>query len=110
MDNERYEVKLTEAALLDIENAGNYIGTQFQYAELVFNFLDKISKTMKSFDTMPKRLRQTGFKLDGEQIYMHSSSGYLFFIIIDDRKKIVNVVRVLHEGMNWEFHLEKFLQ
>ena len=45
----------------------------------------------------------TGFVYRGYEIYMKPTNNHLLFYIIDEAKKIVTILRVLQDGMDWEY-------
>lgn len=54
-------------------------------------------------DTLPTGYGTTGFQYRGYDIYMKPNSNHLLFYTVDEEKMVVTVLRVLQDGMDWEY-------
>ena len=70
----------------------------------------KIRKAAEELDTFPTSHHTTGFQYWGYDIYMKPQSNHLLFYTVDDDKGIVTVLRVLQDGMDWEYIIQQWIQ
>ena len=70
----------------------------------------KIRKAAEELDTFPTSHYTTGFQYWGYDIYMKPQSNHLLFYTVDDDKGIVTVLRVLQDGMDWEYIIQQWIQ
>ncbi len=59
---------------------------------------------------VPMGFDTIGLRYRGYDIYLKPYKSYLFFYVVDEETSTVTVLRVLQDGMNWEFILEKWLR
>ncbi len=52
---------------------------------------------------------QQGFVTGGYDIYQKLYRTYLLFYIVDDDLSVVTVLRVLQDGMNWQYILRRWI-
>lgn len=60
-------------------------------------------------DTLPTGYGTTDFRYRGYEIYMKPQDNHLLFYTIDEEKKIVTVLRVLQNGMDWEYIIQRWI-
>lgn len=58
----------------------------------------------------PKGYNAIGFEYKGYDVYVKSYRQYLFFYIIDEKTRVITVLRVMQKGMNWKFILKRWLK
>ena len=59
---------------------------------------------------LPNRYMTTGFQYRGYDIYLKPKNGHLLFYTIDDTDMIVTVLRVLQDGMDWEYIIGQWIE
>lgn len=87
-----------------------YILRQFKYREQAENFSRKIKRSLKGLDIFPEGHQQTGFVYRGYQICMKPHDTYLIFYVVDEPKQIVTVLRVMQDGMNWQYIIGRWIR
>ena len=103
-----YSVNITDLAEEDILATVKYISNALKNPIVANNLLDEIEKHEKKLEEMPniypfvndEYLSQKGIK------YVIIKN-YLMFFTIDEKNKIVNVIRFLYGRMNWQIILKK---
>lgn len=108
--NKQYKVVIAQSGKIDVKNKKRYIIQNFQYREYAENFSSKIKKAVEELAIFPTSNQLTGFKYRGYDIYMKPQSNHLLFYTIDDDKGIVTVLRVLQDGMDWEYIIQRWIQ
>lgn len=86
-----------------------YILENFKYRELGENFTQKIKAAVEGLKVLPTGHNTTGIHYRGYDIYLKSYHTYLLFYIIDDEAAIVTILRVLKDGMNWQYILKRWI-
>ena len=87
-----------------------YILRKFRYKELGMNFTQKMKKATRELTISSIGYRDTGLLYRGYIIYIKPSQSYLFFFVKNEETSIITVLRVLHDGMEWESILKKWLK
>lgn len=108
--NKRYKVVIAQSGKIDVKNKKHYIIQNFKYREYAENFSMKIRKAAEELDTFPTSHQPTGFQYRGYDIYMKPQSNHLLFYTVDDDRGIVTVLRVLQDGMDWEYIIQQWIQ
>lgn len=106
----RYKVLITKSAKLDIKDKKKYILDRFKYRKLGDDFSKKIRKIAGTLEVLPEAYQQTGFQYRGYEIYLKSSNTYLLFYVVDNNRNVVTILRVLQDGMNWQFIIKNWLK
>ena len=70
----------------------------------------RIRRAAEELAIFPTRHKTTGFQYRGYDIYMKPQSNHLLFYIIDDDKGVVTVLRILQDGMDWEYIIGQWIQ
>ena len=109
MIKQTYQVVVAQSGKQDIKDMKKYIIEAFKYRELGENFSKKIKKAAQTLDTFPVGYDTTGFYYRGYEIYVKPSDTYLLFYTVDHERRIVTILRVMKDGMNWEFILKQWL-
>ncbi len=86
-----------------------YILENFKYREPGENFTKKIKTAVGGLRTFPKGHNATGTRYRGYDIYLKPYRTYLLFYIVDDDLSVVTVLRVLQDGMNWQYILRRWI-
>jgi plasmid stabilization system protein ParE len=105
----RYKVVIAQSGKLDVKNKKQYILEKFKYRDYAENFSKKIKKAAQALEILPHGYSTTGFVYRGYEIYMKPTNNHLLFYTIDEEKKIVTVLRVLQDGMDWEYIIEQWI-
>ena len=98
-----YKVVVTKQAQEDIKAKKKYILNHFKYREYANNFARQVKKAISALDTFPLGYNTTGFKYRGYDIYLKPTQAHLLFYTVDEKKKIVTVLRVMQDGMDWQY-------
>lgn len=107
---EAYRVQYTHSSRDDMRSMKKYILQKFRYRELGENFTKKMKKAECELVSWPEGYKDTGFLYRGYIVYVKISQSYLFFFVVNKKEKIVTVLRVLQERMNWKYILKKWLK
>lgn len=105
-----YKVVISQSGKNDVKNKKRYIIQNFRYREYAENFSSRIKKAAEELAIFPTGHYLTGFKYRGYDIYMKPQSNHLLFHTIDDDKGIVTVLRILQDGMDWEYIIRQWIQ
>lgn len=79
----KYRIRYTYSSRDDIRGMKKYILESFKYRELGENFTKKINKPYRT---------------------------YLLFYIVDEGRLVVTILRVLQDGMNWQYILKRWVR
>ena len=101
-----YTVKIYPLAENDLENIYKYYFKESKEESIAIKIVSELKKAILKLSYMPKshsfaheqRLKNDGFRklICGD---------YIIIFLIDDKKKIVSVVRVFHGKMNYPKYL-----
>ncbi|MBQ9885659.1 MAG: type II toxin-antitoxin system RelE/ParE family toxin [Lachnospiraceae bacterium] len=105
----RYEVLISDSAKRDIKAIKKYILDTFGYRELAEDFSKKIKRMIKSLEVFPNGHQSTGLWYRAYNIYLMPRSTYLFFYIVNEDLRMVTIVRVMHDGMDWQNIIKQLL-
>lgn len=106
----RYKVVIAQSGKMDVMNKKRYIIDNFKYRDYAQNFSAKIKKAAQKLSTLPTGYGTTGFQYRGYNIYMKPISNHLLFYTIDEEKMVVTVLRVLQDGMDWEYIIKHWIE
>ena len=70
----------------------------------------KIRRAAEELAILPTSHQTTGFQYRGYDIYMKPQSNHLLFYTVDDNSGSVTVLRVLQDGMDWEYIIQQWIQ
>ncbi len=110
MQKRRYKIIYTYSSRSDIRQMKKYILDQFKYRELGENFTRKMKEAANGLKTMPGGYNTIGFQHRGYDIHLKPYRSYLFFYIVDEEEMMVTVLRVLQDGMNWQYIIRCWLK
>lgn len=105
-----YKIKYAYSSRNDIREIKKYILDHFKYRELGESFTEKIKTATHDLKAFPKGHSTTGIQYRGYEIYLKPYRSYLLFYIVDDRLSVVTILRVMQDGMNWQFILNRWIQ
>lgn len=106
----RYKVVIAQSGKMDVKNKKRYILEKFKYRDYADNFSARIKKAAMELDMLPTGYGKTGFRYRGYDIYMKPQNNHLLFYTIDEEKKVVIVLRVLQDGMDWEYIIKHWIE
>ena len=109
MVQKRYKVVIAQSGKMDVKEKKKYILQHFKYREQAENFSQKIKKALKQLDVFPTGYETTGFQYRGYDIYMKPDSNHLLFYTVNEDTAVVTVLRVLQDGMDWEYIIKRWL-
>lgn len=104
--SKKYKVRIAESGKRDIQEKKKYIIRHFKYREYAENFSQKIKEAIERLEMFPKGYKTTGFHYRGYDIYLKPQSNHLIFYTVNDETDTVTVLRVLQDGMDWEYIIE----
>lgn len=78
--------------------------------QCIENFSKKIREATNGLKVLPKGHNTTDFEYRGYTIYLKPYRTYLIFYIVDEEKSIVTILRVLRDGMYWQYILRRWLK
>ena len=105
-----YKIKYTYSSRDDIRGLKKYILNNFKYRELGENLTKKIKTAVDGLRTLPMGYNATGIQYRGYEIYLKPHRTYLLFYIVDDKLSVVTILRVLQDGMNWQYILKRWIE
>lgn len=106
----KYKIKYTYSSRDDIRGMKKYILDNFKYRELGENFTKKIKTAANSLRTLPTGYNTTGIRYREYDIYFKPYRTYLLFYIVDDELAEVTILRVLQDGVNWQYILKRWVR
>lgn len=106
----KYRIRYTYSSRDDIRGMKKYILESFKYRELGENFTKKIKAAADSLRTLPTGHNTTGIRYKGYDIYFKPYRTYLLFYIVDEGRLVVTILRVLQDGMNWQYILKRWVR
>ena len=107
--SDRYSVGLSQSAKLDIAEKKRYILEHFNYREYAESFSSNVRKAVESLDTFPSGYENIGFSYRGYDVYLKPINDTLLFYVIAEDIKVVTVLRVLQDGMDWQNIIKEWL-
>lgn len=110
MKRDKYKIEYTFSSRDDMRKMKKYILDTFKYRELGENFTKKMKEAIEGLKTLPAGYDTVGFQYRGYDIHLKTYRTYLFFYVVDDEKKTVTVLRVMQDGMDWQFILKRWLK
>ena len=97
-----YKVRITDAAIRDIEKAADYIDFILMNSEDAERLVDDTETTIHSLSVAPKAYPYVSDPvLASWSIRFEKIRNYILFFLVDDEQSTVYVVRFLHETQDW---------
>lgn len=106
----QYKIRYAYSARDDVAGIKRYILSHYKYCQLVENFKKKMQKIEKGLITFPDGYHPTGFMYCGYTIFMKPESTYLVFYVVDKTTRTVYILRVLQDGMNWKYIINRWIK
>ena len=69
-----------------------------------------MKEAAKEIKKLPTGYSKTEFQYRGYDIYIKPYRTYLFFYVVDEQRQTVTMLRVLQDGMNWEYIIERWIR
>ena len=110
MKKDKYKIEYTFSSRDDMRKMKKYILDTFKYRELGEIFTKKMKEATEGLKALPTGFDTVGFQYRGYDIHMKPYRTYLFFYVVDNEKKTVTVLRVMKDGMDWQFILKRWLK
>lgn len=110
MKQKKYKVVIAQSGKIDVREKKKYILQQFKYREYAENYSRRVKEAIKHLDTFPKGYDTTGFQYRGYDIYLKPDNNNLLFYVVNEATLVVTVLRVLQDGMDWEYIINKWLE
>lgn len=107
---DEYRIEYTFSSRDDMREMKRYILDTFKYRELGENFTRKMKEAAEGLKTLPTGFNTVGFQYRGYEIHLKPYRTYLFFYVVDEEKKVVTILRVMQDGMDWQFILNQWLK
>lgn len=107
---QKYKVVIAQSGKVDVKERKRYIIEHFKYRELANNFSRKVKKAALDLAVLPQGYEKTEFQYRGYDIYFRPTNTYLLFFTIDELKHTVTVLRILQDGMNWKYIINRWLK
>ena len=82
---------------------------KFKYQEFSDNHTKIIKDAVNDLRVLPKRYTTTDFSFRGYDIYLKPYRTYLLFFTVNEETGTVTILRILKDGMNWQFILRKWI-
>lgn len=106
----QYKIRYAYSARNDVAGIKKYILIHFKYRQLVENFKKKMLKMEKGLTTFPDGYEPSGFVYRGYTIFLKPENTYLIFYVVDKPSKTVTILRVLQDGMNWKYIIDRWVK
>ncbi len=107
MKKTEYRIVYTYSSREDIRKMKKYILDTFQYREYADNFMYNIKNATKGLKILPTGFNTIGFRYKGYDVHMKPYRTYLIFYVVDDAGKTVTVLRILKDGMDWQYIIKQ---
>lgn len=110
MADKNFRVVIAQSGKLDVKEKKKYILIHFKYREYAENFSKKIRKAAKQLAMFPTGRDKTGFQYRGYDIYIEPCESHLLFYAVDESLEKVTVLRVLQDGMDWQYIVKRWIR
>jgi plasmid stabilization system protein ParE len=98
----RYNIQISEKAEDDLDAIIEYISTKLKAPNSAADFLDIFELEIDNLRTSPKAFKLIDDDtLIMEKIRVLQIKNYLAFFIIDEKEKMVSIIRVLYGRRDW---------
>lgn len=105
-----YKIQYTYSSRNDMLDMKKYILQTFKYRELGKNFTAKMKKVADVLRFLPTGYDKTGFQYRDYDVYLKPYQTYLIFFTVDEVNHVVTILRILQDGMNWQFIMRRWLK
>ena len=98
----KYEVQISEKAEDDLDSIIDYMISKLKAPKAAGNFLSLLEQKIESIKVSPKAYKIIDDeKLSVDEIRVVQVNTYLVFFMIDEKKKVVSIIRVLYGRRDW---------
>ena len=102
----KYDINITESAQKDLENIYFYISEELLENESAIDTITEIKEKIFSLGIMPSRYSFVNDFSLVKMGYRHINvKNYIILYLIDEKKKTVNIARIVHGRMNYAKYL-----
>ena len=78
------------------------------YPQYGVNFDSKIKDAVARIKKAPVSYKSTEITYRGYKVFMRCINTYLFFYVVDG--KMISILRVLKDGMNWQYLIKSWVK
>ena len=110
MEKRKYKVVIAQSGKLDVKEKRNISFSNLSTGNMQKTFPKRLKKAVLALDTLPTGYNTTGFRYRGYDIYMKPCESYLLFYTVDEAVKTVTVLRVMQDGMDWQYIINRWLR
>ena len=103
-----YSVKISEKAESDLKEIFEYVAFELLSVQTAFDLLERLEKSILNLNQMPNRhiaYEKEPWKSRGLRIM--PVGNYIVLYIVDEESAVVNIVRVMYGGREFEAQLNK---
>lgn len=97
-----YDVMVSDEAIEDVWKLVAYVYTELHNPIASKKLYANLKREIKNMAVLPQRNTASGLYYRGYIIYKKVYQSYIIFYIVDDIQKMVFVLRVLKDIMNWK--------
>jgi plasmid stabilization system protein ParE len=98
----KYEVQISDKAEDDLDSIIDYMISKLKAPRAADNFIRLLEEKIESIEVSPKAYKIIDDeKLSVDEIRVVQVNNYLVFFMIDDKKKVVSIIRVLYGRRDW---------
>lgn len=98
----KYKVLVTDEAIDDILKLVKYIHRELGNPGAAEKLYSNLNREVSNTGLFPLKFSDSGIKYRGYIIHKKVFESYLLFYIIDDKRKMVYILRILKDPMNWQ--------
>ena len=97
-----YDVMVSDEAMEDVWKLVVYVHTDLHNPAASKKLYVNLKRVINNMAVLPRKNTASGLYYRGYIIYKKVYQSYVIFYIVDDIQKIVFVLRVLKDIMNWK--------
>ena len=103
-----YDVMVSDEAVEDVWKLVAYVHTELHNPAASKKLYVNLKREINNMTVLPQKHTASGLYYRGYIIYKKVYQSYIIFYIVDDIQKIVFVLRVLKDIMNWKRMVKAF--
>ena len=104
-----FEIEASDQADADLRNIYGYIAFELQSPENAGRQLDRLEESIMSLAQMPERFREYENELwHSRGLRIMPVDNYCVFYILDKKKAVVTIIRVMYGGRDIDTQLKKY--
>ena len=98
----KYDIEITKPAENDLREIGRYISNELLETDRALKVVDKIANAIFKLEEMPLRYSiVSDDKLASQGIRNFIIDNYIVFYIVNEKNKLVTIIRVLYKRRDW---------